>query len=74
MFKKKRPPLFGGEIPPDCAYCHYNALLEGEPACALHLKMENGRCKSYLYNPLLRQPRPAPALRIENFDPEDFKL
>ncbi len=74
MFRKKKTPLFGSEIQPDCAYCYYNAAPEGTPVCALHRQMEEGRCKAYLYNPLFRKPRPAPALKTGNFDPEDFKL
>ncbi|WP_322200619.1 hypothetical protein [Acutalibacter intestini] len=74
MFKKKKAPLFGGEIPPDCQYCTYNGGPAGSPACTLHKKTEAARCKAYRYDPLKREPLPAPPLRTRDFDPEDFKL
>lgn len=74
MLKKKKPPLFGGSIPPDCAYCCHNGGPEGQPVCTLRLSLEDGKCRSYLYNPLMREPKPAPELRTDSFDPEDFKL
>lgn len=74
MFRKKRKPLFGGEIPPDCAYCYHNGAAEGSPVCTLHKAPPAETCRAYLYNPLLREPRPAPPLRTGKFGPEDFKL
>ncbi len=75
MLKKKKTPLFGGSIPPSCGYCCYNGCPEGQPVCTLRLvPEEEGKCRSYLYNPLMREPKPAPQLRAGAYQPEDFKL
>lgn len=73
MGKKKKSPLFGQSVPHDCAYCYHNGGPADHPACTLRLPGPGEDCRSYLYNPLLRTPRPAPPLRTD-FDPEDFKL
>lgn len=73
MRSKKKIPLFGQQIPQDCAYCYHNGGPSGQPICTLHLPRPEGPCRSYLYDPLMREPRPAPTLRTD-FDPEDFKL
>lgn len=71
--RKKTPPLFGRDIPPDCAYCDYNASAPERPVCRLGLKRpENGKCARYRYNPLLREPKTPPPL--PEHDPEEFKL
>lgn len=71
--KKSDPSLFGGSIPPSCAYCDHNLSPSCPTACRFGLKLsESGQCKRYRYNPLLRQPHAAPAL--PNYDPEEFKL
>ena len=86
--RKKKHPLFGGRIPPSCAYCQHNsgkngeiicALRhnsggEGQVACALRRQPEGEACKKYRYDPLLREPRVAPSLRTSQYRPEDFQL
>ena len=57
MRKKKNPPLFGQSIPQDCAYCYHNGGSVEEPVCTLRLPGPGGDCRSYLYDPLLREPR-----------------
>lgn len=72
--KKRKKPLFGADIEPSCAYCRHNGGKEGEILCALRLEMKNGACKKYCYDPLLREPRRSPDLRVSQFTEEDFKL
>lgn len=75
MFKKKQALPFGRSVPPDCSYCFHNGAPAGEPICTLGRKPDSGgKCPKYLYNPLLREPRPAPNFDPSGFDPEDFKL
>lgn len=75
MLRKKKKPLFGADIEPNCHYCRQNgASGEKEPLCVLGLQMKNGKCKKYRYDPLRREPRTAPPLRSEGFREEDFKL
>ncbi|GEM_PF-2560084 len=45
MFRKKKKPLFGANIQPDCSYCENNIGTETVPVCALRCKMSDGICK-----------------------------
>lgn len=72
--KKKKRALFGGDIPPDCAYCQHNSGKSGQVLCSLRSVMKDGKCKLYRYDPLLREPREAPSIKTEQYSPEDFKL
>lgn len=73
MFGKKKKVLFGGNIPPSCEYCLKNAGSSDEVICTLKLEMKNGKCKKYVYNPLMRKPRPKVQVR-NDFSKDDFKL
>lgn len=71
--RKKDLPLFGSSVPPNCAYCDHNLSPSGPTACRFGLKLpEDGKCRRYRYNPILRQPKNTPPL--PEFDPEEFKL
>jgi len=71
--RKSNQPLFGSGVPISCAYCDHNLSPSGPTACRFGLKLsENGQCKRYRYNPLLRRPHAAPPL--PGHDPEEFKL
>ncbi len=72
--KKKKRALFGGDIPPDCAYCQHNSGKAGQVLCSLRGTMTDGKCKQYHYDPLLREPREAPSLHTEQYSEDDFKL
>ena len=72
--RKKKHPLFGGRIPPSCAYCQHNSGGEGQVACALRRQPEGEACKTYRSDPLLREPRVAPSRRTSQSRPEDFQL
>ncbi|WP_322173523.1 hypothetical protein [Acutalibacter caecimuris] len=75
MFKKKQALPFGGSVPPDCSYCSYNGQPGDSPVCTLgRTPGAEGGCPKYLYDPLLRDPRPAPTFKPNPFNPEDFKL
>lgn len=71
--RKRKKKLFGTEIEPNCAYCRHNGG-KGAVFCTLRLQIENGKCKKFLYDPLLREPKSSPPLRGEKFSEEDFKL
>lgn len=75
LFRKKKKPLFGADIEPECGYCRRNGAKQGDsPFCTLGLTPKNGKCKKYEYDPLRREPRPAPPLRADRYSEEDFKL
>lgn len=74
FWRKHKKPLFGGTIEPSCSYCQHNGGNGTETMCTLRLEMREGKCKGYQYDPLMREPRPAPALKTAQFREEDFKL
>lgn len=72
MFGHKKK-LFGSQIEIDCSYCSNNTGEEEEPVCARGLtRKEDGSCRRFSYNPLMRTPRALPPLR--EYDSEDFEL
>ena len=69
LFRKKKKPLFGAEIEPDCSYCSHGV----DGCCALKLEIgRDGGCARFSYDPLLRTPRSLPPLR--EYSEEDFQL
>ncbi len=64
--------FFGKNISPDCSYCA-NAFFEnGIVACQKSRHMENGRCRAFNYDPLMRVPR---SITLSGtYTAEDFKL
>lgn len=74
FWKRKKKAIFGGNIEPSCSYCRHNEGGEERVFCTLRLEMENGKCKKYQYDPIMRSPRSAPSLNTAQFREEDFKL
>lgn len=65
--------LFGNNIEPDCSYCtHCIEDSEGRRICIKSASLQNGKCRKFSYDPLLRKPFKPPVL--PQFDPEDFRL
>ncbi len=69
MFGKKKKPLFGASIEPECGYCVHFAGDGGEGSCELG---RDGPCAEFAYDPLRRSPFRPP--RLEKHDPGEFKL
>ncbi|MDP4120612.1 MAG: hypothetical protein Q8876_06120 [Bacillota bacterium] len=65
--------LFGNHIQVDCHYCQ-NTKLHDENfySCKLDRKLSKGKCRKFVYDPLLRVPQGSPIL--QTFDAKDFKL
>jgi len=70
--RKKKTQLFGNNVEPKCEYCNYNCGDE-DISCALNQSPENGFCKKYEYNPLMRKPK-TQTLFNNDFTEDDFKL
>lgn len=70
--KKRNDALFGEHIEPDCAYCAYSIPSGGELRCHIGKLPENFSCKSFLYDPLKREPKGEP--KLQTHSAEDFKL
>ncbi len=70
MFGKKKKPLFGSSIAPDCKYCaHFSGDGAGD---SCELGHSPGPCADFAYDPLLRAPSRLPSLK--KHDPDEFKL
>ena len=69
----KHTSLYGTRIDPNCEYCSHNTTPQTSPNCAVYCEIdENGKCKKFSYDPLLRTPKKRPPLA--KFTKEDFKL
>lgn len=69
----KRKKLFGENISPSCDYCLYwGKSNSGKSVCTAGCSAQDGKCGKYSYDPLKREPKPAPS--IPEFSAEDFKL
>lgn len=64
--------LFGRNISPDCSYCENSFFENGIVGCKKSRHIDNGKCKAFDYNPLLRIPRSI-TLR-GTYTADDFKL
>ena len=64
--------LFGKNISPDCSYC-LNADLSGaKPVCVKDRMIQDGRCRAFRYDPLMRVPV---SVSISgSFTAEDFRI
>ena len=70
MFWKKKEPLFGSSIEPECKYCTHFSGDGSEDLCGLGHKPEP--CADFDYDPLLRAPSRSPQLKKHG--PDEFKL
>ncbi len=67
--KKK---LFGNKIITDCVYCS-NSDYDGYVVdCKKGKQIKNGKCRSFEYDPLMREPR---SITLSgNYTADDFKI
>lgn len=67
--KRSASAFFGRSIPPRCEYCAHST----PDGCQCGRTFpEEGVCKAYRYDPLLRVPLTPPPL--PKYDPEEFNL
>ncbi|MGN1457649.1 MAG: hypothetical protein ACI4XP_06815 [Acutalibacteraceae bacterium] len=70
---QNRKKLFGNSITPSCDYCQYVTLNnEGKKICRMGVLSLEKPCRKYTYDPLKREPKPAPEL--PKFTADDFKI
>lgn len=70
MFGKKKEPLFGNSVEPDCRYCAHFSEDGADGSCVLGYRPEP--CADFAYDPLRRAPSRLPQLK--KHDPDEFKL
>ncbi len=69
----KHTALYGSHIKPNCDYCSNNTTPDLSPTCAVNCEInEDGICKKFVYDPLMRTPKKRPALA--KFTKEDFEI
>ena len=49
--------LFGRNIAPDCSYCENSYFENGIIGCKKSKRIQDGRCRAFSYDPLMRVPR-----------------
>ena len=64
--------LFGKNIVPDCSYCEHAVYENGGIVCTKAKVLQNGRCRGFRYDPLMRVP--VSVSLSGSFTAEDFKL
>ena len=64
--------LFGKNIVPDCSYCEHVSFENGGIVCTKAKVLQNGRCRGFRYDPLMRVP--VSVSLSGSFTAEDFKL
>ncbi len=68
----KKVKLFGNNIPVSCDYCAHSQINNGVQFCTMNKVLKNGKCRKYVYNPIMRVPMRENTL--PKFKPEDFAL
>lgn len=64
--------LFGSSIAPSCVYCEHSKTEGNAQFCDAHRTLQNGKCKKFKYNPIMREPKGTAPLR--SYTKEDFSL
>ncbi len=73
MFGRKKEPLFGNEIEPDCSYCAHGPGPAENCNCKQFGEGETpASCRAFQYDPLRRSPDAPPPLK--KHDPSEFEL
>ncbi|MEG2174282.1 MAG: hypothetical protein RR135_02205 [Oscillospiraceae bacterium] len=70
-----QPPLFSVDMDPACAWCVYGVpTADGEVVLCKKrgVVAPSFHCRSWVYDPLQRSPKPPPPLR--HYDLDDFSL
>lgn len=68
----KKVKFFGNNIPVSCEYCAHSQINNGAQFCTVNKVLKKGKCRKYVYNPIMREPKRRNTLK--KFKPEDFAL
>ena len=68
--------LFRKKVESACVYCLYASVLDEENAvCKKHGVVDLwGKCGSFKYDPLNREPENAPSAIVSDFEESDFEV
>jgi len=68
--------LFNKKIEPSCSYCRFGKMISNEEvACIKRGVISSGAsCRSFKYDPLLREPSTPALIKNSEFSEDDFVL
>lgn len=69
---KMKQQIFGKNIVPSCIYCEHSKTEGDSQFCTVNKQLQNGKCKKFKYNPIMREPKGMAPLK--EFDREEFTL
>lgn len=69
---KMKQQIFGNNIVPSCIYCEHSKTEGDSQFCTVNKQLQNGKCKKFKYNPIMREPKGMAPLK--EFDREEFTL
>ena len=64
--------LFGNNIEVSCDYCANSQIQSGCQFCTVNRVLKNGKCRKFLYNPIMRVPKTQNML--PKYSEDDFVL
>lgn len=68
----KKIKFFGNNIEVSCEYCAHSKIQNGCQFCTKNRVLKNGKCKKFIYNPIMRVP--LRANNLKKYKEEDFIL
>ncbi|MBR1535028.1 MAG: hypothetical protein IJ639_11715 [Ruminococcus sp.] len=64
--------LFGKNIVPACTYCVHSKKEGNTQFCDARKVLKNGKCRKFVYNPIMRVPRGA--AKLPTYKNDDFSI
>ena len=64
--------LFGKNIVPSCSYCTHSQKEGSTQFCNARKVLKNGKCRKFVYNPIMRTPRGA--AKLPSYSSDDFSI
>ncbi len=64
--------LFGNNIEPSCDYCLNSKIVNGCQFCTINKILKNGKCRKFVYNPIMREPKKQQTL--PTYSADDFLI
>lgn len=68
----RKVKFFGNNIEISCDYCAHSKINNEVQFCTINRVLKNGKCKKFIYNPIMRKPKKTKGL--PTYKPEDFLL
>ncbi|MBQ4128418.1 MAG: hypothetical protein IJD68_01440 [Ruminococcus sp.] len=66
----RKVKLFGNNIEVSCDYCSHSKIVNDHQFCTVNRVLKKGKCKKFLYNPIMREPKRQK--NLQKFSADDF--